>query len=103
MKDRFLLLCEAANLVLPETEFKFWPGRRFRFDYAWLEYKIAVEIEGGVFIRGRHSRGVGMINDMIKYNYAAMTGWIVLRYTPQNMGQAIEDLKGLWKRGSIAT
>lgn len=44
-----------------------------------------MEQEGGVFIRGRHSRGVGMVKDMEKYGEAAVLGWRVLRVTPQQV------------------
>jgi very-short-patch-repair endonuclease len=57
--------------------------RRWRFDMANIEHKIAIEIEGGAYTHGRHTRGAGFIKDMEKYNYAAILGWKVLRYTPQ--------------------
>jgi len=69
----------------PIEEFKFWPGRRFRFDYAWPDRKIAVEIEGGIWTRGRHSRGPGMLSDMEKYNHATKEGWRVFRFTPDDL------------------
>lgn len=79
------------------AEYRFNPQRRWRFDWACPKVKIAVEVEGGCFIQGRHSRGAGMIADMQKYNWAALNGWMVLRYTPQNLTQAITDLEGLKK------
>ncbi len=51
-------------------------------DYAHLKLMIAVEIEGGLWIQGRHNRATGMINDMEKYNEATLAGWAVLRVTP---------------------
>lgn len=54
-------------------------------DYAWPDYMIALEVDGGVWIRGRHSRGSGMIGDMEKYNHAACDGWRVLRVTPSTL------------------
>ena len=52
------------------VEYRFNPDRRWRFDFAWPDKKVAVEMEGGIWIKGRHNRGRGMINDMIKYNWA---------------------------------
>ena len=74
----------AAHFGVPpaETEFRFAPPRRWRFDYAFPAYKIALEVEGGIFIRGRHSRGAGMLKDMEKYSEAAVLGWCVIRVQP---------------------
>src|ERR1700759_4634799 len=72
----------AFGLPEPVTEYKFWPGRRFRFDFAWVKEKVAVEIEGGIWVRGRHSRGPGMMSDMEKDNQAGLMGWRVFRFTP---------------------
>lgn len=61
------------------TEHRFMTGRRFRFDFAWLTQKVAIEIEGGIFMRGRHVRPSGFINDAEKYNAATLQGWRVYR------------------------
>lgn len=55
--------------------------RKWRFDYAMPELKIAIEIDGGVWEYGRHNRPQGYINDMEKLNTAASMGWLVLRFT----------------------
>lgn len=54
-------------------------GRKWRFDFAWPEGKVALEVEGGTWVRGAHNRGKHMASDMEKYNMAALLGWIVLR------------------------
>lgn len=64
------------------AEHKFHEKRRWRFDFANLETKTAIEIEGGIFSNGRHTRGKGYMNDMEKYNAAIECGWVVLRYSP---------------------
>lgn len=64
-----------------ESEYRFYPPRRWRFDYAWPEKKIAIEYEGGVFTRGRHTRPLGFNNDCEKYNTATLLGWRVYRIT----------------------
>ena len=66
-------------------EYKFHPTRKWRFDYANLEKKIAIEVEGGIWTKGRHTRGKGYIGDMEKYNNAVLLGWKVLRFTPEQM------------------
>lgn len=65
----------------PVREYKFYPDRRWRFDFAFPSIKLAVEVEGGIYSGGRHTRGVGYDADMEKYNKAAMSGWAVLRYS----------------------
>ena len=72
-------------------EHKFHPIRKWRFDFAIPEIFAAIEIEGGVFIQGRHSRGGGMVKDMEKYNHAASLGWAVFRFTPAQFRS------GLWR------
>lgn len=71
--------CLAVGLPAPATELRFAPPRRWRFDFAWPAYKLACEVEGAIWTRGRHSRGAGMEKDMEKYNAAALQGWTVLR------------------------
>jgi len=65
-----------------EREFKFHPTRNWKFDFAWPS-KVAVEVEGGAFSGGRHTRGAGFTEDCEKYNRAVLLGWKLLRFTPQ--------------------
>ncbi|MBU6392532.1 MAG: hypothetical protein KGQ83_09870 [Planctomycetes bacterium] len=76
-----------------QAEVKFHPVRKWRFDFAHPELKIAVEIEGGLWVIGRHNRPQSMIKDIEKYNQAILLGWRVLRYTPQQTGELIRDVE----------
>jgi len=60
-------------------ELKFHPERKWRFDFAWPKHRIALEVEGGVYSRGRHLTPKGFIADCEKYNAAARMGWRVFR------------------------
>lgn len=60
-------------------EHKFHEERKWRFDVAWPEVKVALEIEGGAWRYGRHNRASTFLKDMEKYNEAASMGWLVLR------------------------
>ncbi len=101
-----------ANKIPYAREFMFHDTRKWRFDFVVLDgfeinlqdkievkksaqkHKLAIEIEGGIFVNGRHNRPAGYVNDMLKYNEAVINGWRVLRYTtPQFRGTAIEDIK----------
>jgi len=81
----FIALCKSFRVPPPQQEYKFHDKRKFRFDFAWIDEKLAVEIEGGVWIQGRHTRGSGYVKDMEKYNLAAEAGWRVLRFTPHQI------------------
>ena len=65
----------------PECEYRFHPVRRWRFDFAWPTVQVAVEMEGGIWTRGRHTRGKGFEADCEKYNAATALGWRVFRCT----------------------
>ena len=84
-----------GKLPAPVKEFMFHPTRRWRFDYAYPDKKIAIECEGGIFVAGRHTRGMGFAKDCVKYNSATVLGWRVLRYTTKNIQDLTNDLKGL--------
>ncbi|WP_295458931.1 hypothetical protein [uncultured Thiodictyon sp.] len=72
----------ASCLPKPQTEYRFDPDRRWRFDFAWPDFKLALEVEGGTGSgQSRHSRGDGFEHDCEKYNQAALFGWTVLRVT----------------------
>jgi len=73
--------CSTNGIPMPTTEYRFHSERRWRFDYAWPYKMVALEIEGGIWVKGRHVRGKGYENDCRKYNEAAVNGWRVLRVT----------------------
>lgn len=82
----FLALVKRAKLPAPVPEYPFAVesmGRKWRFDYAWIDHKVALEVDGAVFTRGRHTRGSGWLKDTEKLNAAACLGWRMLRCTPQ--------------------
>lgn len=97
VSDGFLALLKAHGLPTPEPEYRFHPVRRWRFDWAFVGAKVALEIDGGVWLKGggRHNRGKGFVNDMAKLNAAACLGWRVLRCVPADLksGAVIPLLK----------
>ena len=84
-------LCKAARLPIPTPEYRFAaPQRQWRMDYAWPLHKVALEVEGGVWTRGRHTRGTGFMKDLAKYNAAASRGWRIVRCTPGTLPSGVE-------------
>ena len=82
LTDTFTAICLSELRMEVVKEFQFHPTRRWRFDYAIPSHKIALEVEGGVFSKGRHTRGAGFIGDIEKYNEATRLGWRVVRTVP---------------------
>ena len=68
-----------ADLPKGKREYRFHKTRKWRFDWAWPDSKLAVEIDGGQWMRngGRHARD----SDREKMNEAACYGWRVLRFS----------------------
>lgn len=91
-----ILAAALARFGTVEREYRFHPARKWRFDIALPEVKIAVEIDGGVVRlkggkrcsycgetpQGRHNRTKGFLADIEKLNAAVMLGWRVLRCVP---------------------
>lgn len=95
----FLADVEAYGLPKPEREHRFHATRKWRFDFCWPQEMIALESEGGVFVQGRHSRGASMMQDMDKYNAAALLGWKVLRIASRELTTKGVELVRLALRG----
>jgi hypothetical protein len=81
----FYRMLKDAHIVGPVPEFRFSDTRKWRFDLAWPVYRLALEIEGGIWSQGRHVRGKGFLKDCEKYNEAAVLGWRLLRVTPDQL------------------
>jgi len=64
----------------PVREHQFDPTRKWRFDFAWIEQKVAVEIEGK-----DHQMNQRYTSDMEKYNAAITQGWRLLRFRMREM------------------
>lgn len=92
--EEFALHCR-LNGLSPEREFRFDPQRRWRFDFAFgMPFMVAVEIDGGTWTNGRHTRGAGYEKDCEKLNEATLQGWRVFRFTSGmvSRGEAIRTV-----------
>jgi len=83
------------DLSEPVREFRFHPTKMWRIDFCWPDVRLAVEIEGGAFVYGRHNRPASFIKDMEKYNELTLAGYSLLRFTPQQLETG--DAQGIIK------
>jgi very-short-patch-repair endonuclease len=99
-EDKLLETITETGLPIPEREFKFLDNRRFRFDFAWPDIKLACEVDGNVWHGGRHTTGTGFTADCEKFALATIEGWRVIRVTTGHVksGKAIEWLQEFFKR-----
>lgn len=81
LEDTLLHQMQLVGLPLPEREYRFAPPRRFRADFAYPEQKILVEVQGGIYTRGAHSRGIGLERDYEKLNLAQLLGYKVFQFS----------------------
>ena len=87
---------KALNIEF-DREFKFHSKRKWRADFHLIGKMILVEVEGGIWSGGRHTRGNGYLGDMEKYNAATMLGYQVVRFSTAQVksGKAIESILGM--------
>ena len=115
LEDQLAFQIRVAGLQYPETEYRFaayivgGPGRGlrvalsekglkdWRFDFAWPDLKIAVEVEGGGWTNGRHTRGNGFAEDLKKYDAAMLHGWTIYRCDADliKSGKALKTIEKL--------
>jgi very-short-patch-repair endonuclease len=88
-------LLHVARVPDPYREYRFHPERKWRFDFAWPDQKLAAEVEGGIWTGGAHTRGKHFNSDCEKYNAAALAGWRVLRFSETHLrtGEAVHLIR----------
>jgi len=85
LEQRFALMWRSMNGPVLEREFRFHPTRKWRADFAHIPSRTLIEIEGGIWVRGRHNSPRGFAADAEKYLEAALGGWRVLRLVDQQI------------------
>ena len=85
----------------PEREYKAIPGENYRFDFAWPDHKVLVEVQGGTWMKGKsgHTSGRGIERDTRKLNLAVLAGWRVLQVTTKQVkcGEALSWIMEILK------
>lgn len=86
---RFKMLCKVEGLPMPVTEHYFAKqalGRNWRFDFAWPEEWVALEVQGGIWRKGGGAhQGKGHERDIEKLSAAQRLGWKVMQCVPRNL------------------
>ena len=83
------LLCLAHGLTVPTAEYPFHPTRKWRLDFAWVNERVGLEVDGGIWTRGRHNRGAGWHKDAEKRRELAALGWVLIPVTPEQLEAGI--------------
>ena len=80
------------------SELRFHETRQWRFDIAIPAMKIAIEYEGIMSRKSRHTTVTGYTKDCEKYNAATIAGWRILRYNAINYKSLGDDLRLIIKK-----
>lgn len=67
------------------TEYQFDLDRKWRFDFAFPAARLAIEVQGGIYSGGRHTRGAALVKEWEKLNAAAVAGWRILYCQPREI------------------
>ena len=97
LENLFAFQLDSAGLTGYVREYRAIPGRKFRFDFAFMKERLLVEINGGTYNGGAHSRGVGLNRDYEKGNLAVVNNWRVLSFDTKQVksGAALEVVEQL--------
>ena len=95
-----LSLMRIDKIPEPQGEFMFSLAGDWLMDFAWPEIMLAVEIHGGTWAGGRHTRGAGFERDRRKMNTAILEGWRVLEFTRDMVesGEMLDCIKDAFER-----
>lgn len=83
--DIVLAFWREYKVPKPLLEYTFHPTRKWRFDFAFPQHGLAIEVQGGLFLGGRHNRGAAMVKEMEKFNEAVCRGWRILQCQPKDL------------------
>ena len=81
----FAGILTSAGVPQPIKEYRFYPARRWRLDYAWPTHRVALEVDGGLFSGGAHVNGARIKKTWERDNLLAGLGWRILRCEPRDL------------------
>lgn len=96
-------MIKACGLPDPETQYRLpeIPERRFAFDFAWIEQRLLVEVNGSTWVANSgHTSGTGIERDCEKAALAVVNGWRVLTVTGLQVkdGRAVQWIEQALKQ-----
>ena len=99
LEEAFAFQLSAIGLDGFVRESRAIPERRFRFDFAFVPERVLIEIQGGTWNRGAHSRGAGLARDYEKLNLSTSNVWRVLQFDTNMIksGEAIRMAEQILK------
>lgn len=99
LEDILAIQIKREGLLIPEREYRFHRHRKWKFDFAYPDRKLAIEVEGGIWRRGggAHSSGLAIIRDIEKYNTAILMGWRVIRLHSEMIFKNDREVDDGWK------
>jgi len=98
LEDQLEFQLKSVKITGFTREYKFHPKRRWRLDFAWVDKKIGVEVEGGIWLpRSGHNTGVGISRDVEKGNSLTLLGWKLIRVTGKMIknGEALNLIESI--------
>ena len=98
LEDKLEFQLKSAKITGFTREYKFHSKRRWRLDFAWIDQKIGVEVEGGIWLpRSGHNTGVGISRDVEKGNALTLLGWKLIRVTGKMIknGEALNIIESI--------
>jgi len=100
LEAALLFQLRAAGLPEPVLQYRAIPGRRWRWDFAWPDRKLLVEVQGGLWIKSAHTTGTGIGRDIEKHNATVLAGWRVLFVTAHMIedGRALEVIEAILRQ-----
>jgi very-short-patch-repair endonuclease len=102
LENKFRLLWATISKTQLVEEHRFHDTRKWRLDFAHVEAKVGIEIQGGIWNGGRHGRGYGIAQDNEKSNEAIFCGWVIIKLAGNQITtETLEKIAALIKNRSI--
>ena len=81
LEQALLTQVKQVGIPTPVRQYKISEERGYIWDFAWPNYKLLVEVQGGTWTQGAHARPGGITRDCEKLNLAVLHGWYQLNFT----------------------